>query len=170
LNLEVEVMQVRIRQASLKDLGTMLEWRGHSEFMREAIRYEFGSIARGETVVFLAFAETELAGIELVGTVQLLRGHDDPDLMRDAAYLQGLEVRESFRRQGIAGRLVERLEDQARLDGRGRVTVMIEPDNVASLAFFTKLGYQVFKHSSFVWDGRELPVLCLKKLIRSRMI
>jgi hypothetical protein len=74
-------MRLRIRQATLKDLGAMLEWRGHSEFMREAIRYEFGSIARGETVVFLAFAETELAGIELVGTVQLVRGHDDPDLI-----------------------------------------------------------------------------------------
>jgi ribosomal protein S18 acetylase RimI-like enzyme len=158
-------MQVRIRQASLKDLGAMLEWRGHSEFIREAIRYEFGSIARGETVVFLAFAETELAGIELVGTVQLVRGHDDPDLMRDAAYLQGLEVRETFRRQGIAGRLIKRLEDQARLDGRGRVTVMIEPDNDASLAFFGNLGYRVFKRSSFVWDGQELPVVCLEKFI-----
>jgi ribosomal protein S18 acetylase RimI-like enzyme len=162
-------MRLRIRQATLKDLGTMLEWRGHSEFMREAIRYEFGSIARGETVVFLAFAtnlsETKLARAELVGTVQLVRGHDDPDLMRDGAYLQGLEVRESFRRRGIAGRLIERLEDQARLDGRGRVTVMIEPDNVASLALFGNLGYQVFKHSSFVWDGQKLPVVCLEKFI-----
>jgi aminoglycoside 6'-N-acetyltransferase I len=160
LNFEFEVMQVRIRQASLKDLGAMLKWRGHSEFMREAITYEFGGIARDETVVFLA-----LAGSEFVGTVQLVRGHDDPDLMRDAAYLQGLEVRESFRRQGIAGRLIKRLEDQARLDGRGRVTVMIEPDNDASLAFFGNLGYRVFKRSSFVWDGQELPVVCLEKFI-----
>jgi aminoglycoside 6'-N-acetyltransferase I len=157
---KIGVVQVRIRKARLKDLGAMLEWRGHSEFMRRAIRYEFGSIARGETVVLLAFA-----GTELVGTVQLVRGHDDPDMLRDATYLQGLEVRETFRRQGIAGRLIERLEDQARLDGRGRVTVMVEPDNDASLAFFGNLGYQVFKHSSFVWDGRELPVVCLQKFI-----
>jgi GNAT superfamily N-acetyltransferase len=117
---KIGVVQVRIRKARFKDLGAMLEWRGHSDFLRQAIRYEFGSIVRGETVVFLAFA-----GTELVGTVQLVRGHDDPDLMRDAAYLQGLEVRETFRRQGIAGRLIKRLEDQARLDGRGRVTVMV---------------------------------------------
>jgi hypothetical protein len=57
-------MQVRIRQATLKDLGAMLEWRGDSEFMREAIRYEFGSIARDETFVFLARAKSELAGTE----------------------------------------------------------------------------------------------------------
>ena len=158
-------MQVRIRHATLEDLAAMLEWRGHSEFMRGAIRYEFGSICRGETVVFLAVAETELARTELVGTVQLVRGHDDPDLMRDAAYLQGLEVRETFRRQGIAKQLVELLEDQARQDGRGRVTVMIEPDNDASLALFGNLGYQVFKHSIFVWDGQELPVVCLEKSV-----
>ncbi len=66
-------MRLRIRHATLKDLGAMLEWRGHSEFMREAIMYEFNSIARDETVVFLA-----LAGSEFVGTVQLVRGHDDP--------------------------------------------------------------------------------------------
>jgi ribosomal protein S18 acetylase RimI-like enzyme len=161
-------MRLRIRQATLKDLGAMLKWRGHSEFLRETITYEFGSIARGETVVFLAFAgsdltATELAEPELVGTVQLVRGHDDPDLMRDAAYLQGLEVRENFRRRGIARRLIARLENRALLDGRGRVTVMIEPDNDASLAFFGNLGYQVFKHSSFVWDGQELPVVCLEK-------
>jgi ribosomal protein S18 acetylase RimI-like enzyme len=163
-------MQVRIRHATLEDLDAMLEWRGHSEFMREAIRYEFGSIARGETIVFLAVAETELARTELaqtelIGTVQLVRGHDDPDLMRNAAYLQSLEVRETFRRQGIAGRLIARLEDQARQDGRGRVTVMIEPDNDASLALFGNLGYQVFKHSIFVWDGQELPVVCLEKSV-----
>jgi ribosomal protein S18 acetylase RimI-like enzyme len=162
-------MQLRIRQATLDDLGTMLEWRGHSQFMREAITYEFRSIARGETVVFLAFAETELVGIELVGTVQLVRGHDDPDLMRDAAYLQGLEVRETFRRQGIAGLLIERLEDQALLDGRGRVTLMIEPDNDASLMLFKNLGHRVFKHSSFVWAGESLPVVCLEKSISPRM-
>jgi aminoglycoside 6'-N-acetyltransferase I len=159
---KIHVMSVHIRHATPKDLGAMLEWRGHSEFMREAIQYEFGSIARGETVVFLAFA-----GSELVGTVQLVRGHDDPDLMRDAAYLQGLEVRETFRRQGIAGRLIKRLEAQARLDGRGRVTVMIEPDNDTSLAFFGILGYRVFKHSSFVWDDQKLPVVCLEKFIRA---
>ena len=157
-------MRLRIRQARLKDLGAMLEWRGHSEFMREAIRYEFNSIARDETVVFLA-----LAGSEFVGTVQLVRGHDDPDLLCDAAYLQGLEVRKTFRRQGIAGLLIERLEDQARLDGRSRVTVMVEPDNDASLAFFGNLGYQVFKHSSFLWDGESLPVVCLEKSIRSKI-
>jgi ribosomal protein S18 acetylase RimI-like enzyme len=85
--------------------------------------------------------------------------------LRDAAYLQGLEVRESFRRQGIAGRLIKRLEDQARLDGRCCVTVMVEPDNDVSLALFGNLGYQVFKHSSFVWDGQKLPVVCLEKFI-----
>jgi ribosomal protein S18 acetylase RimI-like enzyme len=169
-NCKILVMQLRIRQATLEDLGAMLEWRGHSKFMREAIMYEFGSITRGETVVFLAFAATKLAGIELVGTVQLVRGHDDPDLMHDAAYLQGLEVRETFRRQGLAGRLIARLEDQARLDGRGRVTVMIEPDNDLSLAFFENLGYQVFKHSSFVWAGESLPVVCLEKSIRSKIV
>ncbi len=90
-------------------------------------------------------------------------------LLCDAAYLQGLEVRKTFRRQGIAGLLIERLEDQARLDGRSRVTVVVEPDNDASLAFFGNLGYQVFKHSIFLWDGESLPVVCLEKSIRSKI-
>jgi ribosomal protein S18 acetylase RimI-like enzyme len=95
-----------------------------------------------------------------------VRGHDDPDLLRDAAYLQGLEVRETFRRHGIAGLLIARLEDQARWDGRGRVTAMVEPDNDQSLALFDHLGYQVFKRSSFVWADKEAPVFCLEKSIR----
>jgi GNAT superfamily N-acetyltransferase len=143
-------MQIRIRHATLEDLDAMLVWRGHSTADREAIIRGFEGLSSGRNLIFLAFAADRL-----VGTVQLVREHSDADLVRNALYVQGLEVHEDYRRTGIAQLLLGTLEDQARLGGCVRATVMIEPDNQASLTVFTKLGFQAFKNLEFNlgWSG-----------------
>jgi ribosomal protein S18 acetylase RimI-like enzyme len=149
---------VFIRQATPADLEPMLVWRGHSTAARAAIEYEFKKLPSQNTIIFLAHA-----GTKLVGTVQMVRFHPDPDLTREAVYLQAVEVRPELRRQGLAKRLCLALEAQAKHEHKKRVTVAVEPHNSASLGLFASLGYLEFKRSSFVWDGQELPVLCLEK-------
>jgi ribosomal protein S18 acetylase RimI-like enzyme len=153
-------MNIRIRRANTEDLETMLAWRGHSSAMREAIAYEFGEIPTGLRTIFLAFAD-----IQLVGTVQMLLEHEDADLIRDAAHLQALEVHHDFQRRGIASRLNKTLMAEAKRLGCSKVTLMVEPENAAARALYTKLGFRVFKTSTFVWDSQVLPVLCMERSI-----
>jgi GNAT superfamily N-acetyltransferase len=149
---------ITIRQAVAADLEPMLRWRGHSEAAKAAIGFEFSKLPSGANSIFLAHH-----GAKLVGTVQLVRHHPDPDLTRDGVYLQAVEVRPELRRQGLAKRLCLALEQQAKFEHKKRVTVAIEPLNTASLGLFANLGYLEFKRSSFVWDGKELPIVCLEK-------
>ena len=157
-------MTLEVREAMAEDLGPMLAWRGWSGAMRDAITSEFARLERDEAVMLLAFLAGEPVGTaQPVGTVQLVRDHADPDLIRDAAYLQALEVREGFRRRGIARALVAELERRASLEGRSRVTLMVEPDNETARAFYAALGYRAFKESTDTWDGQACAVLCLEK-------
>jgi ribosomal protein S18 acetylase RimI-like enzyme len=149
---------ITIRHAVAADLEKMLAWRGHSDAAKAAIGHEFARLSSFENTIFLAHH-----GATLVGTVQLVRHHPDPDLTRDGVYLQAVEVRPALRRQGLAKRLCLALEQQAKVEQKKRVTVAIEPHNTASLGLFASLGYLEFKRSSFVWDGKELPIVCLEK-------
>ena len=150
-------MDITIRQASADDLESMLAWRGHSPAMRDGLTQAFAQILVRSRVIFLA-----CSGTQLVGTVQMALEHDDPDLIRDAVYLQSLEVHQDFLRYGIASRLNQTLIAQAKQEGYARVTLMVEPENVAALALYAKLGFRVFKASEYIWDGQVLPVLCME--------
>jgi ribosomal protein S18 acetylase RimI-like enzyme len=149
---------ITIRHAVAADLEQMLAWRGYSEAANAAIGFEFAKLSSHENIIFLAHH-----GAKLVGTVQLVRQHADPDLTRDGVYLQAIEVHAQLRRKGLATRLCLELEAQAKLEQKKRVTVAIEPHNTASVGLFASLGYFEFKRSSFVWDRQELPVICLEK-------
>jgi ribosomal protein S18 acetylase RimI-like enzyme len=150
---------ITIRHAVAADLDKMLAWRGHSDAAKAAIGFEFARLSSAENTIFLAHH-----GAKLVGTVQLVRHHPDPDLAcDDSVYVQAVEVRCELRRNGLAKRLCLALEEQARLEQKKRTTVAIEPDNAPSLGLFASLGYVEFKRSSYVWDGVELPIVCLEK-------
>ena len=151
-------MEITIRHANLDDLEPMLSWRGNTPAMRSALEQEFARHARGESIMFVAFADEQM-----VGTVQLVRHHADPELARNAAYLQALEVHHAFRRLGIGQKLFRAFERQARLEGASRIALMVEPENAQAIALYTKLGFQTFKESTDTWDGQTYPVLCLEK-------
>lgn len=149
-------MSITIRQATAQDLEPMLLWRGDSNAMKKALTREFARMMRGQSQIFLAFSE-----IQQVGTVQMVFEHEDPDLVHNAVYLQALEVHQDFRNSGIATILCQTLMDRARLAGRSKVTVMVEPNNSPALGFFHKLGFEVFKESRFIWDSEYYPTLCM---------
>jgi ribosomal protein S18 acetylase RimI-like enzyme len=152
---------ISIRHATLTDLKPMLEWRGKSKASQEAITREFNLLTTKTTTIFLAHHAEQL-----IGTVQLRRDHNDPDMIQDAVYLQALEVHQDFQRQGIATKLCLALEALAIKEGYFRVTVSIEPHNQASLQFFQSLDYRIFKESEFIWDGKILPVVCFEKYLK----
>lgn len=152
---------LEIRHATQTDLETMLAWRGQSKASVKAITREFNLLANKTTTIFLAH-HTE----QLIGTVQLRRDHNDPDIIQDSVYLQALEVHEDFQRQGIATKLCLALEALAAKKSCFRVIVSIEPHNQPSLQFFKSLDYRIFKESEFTWDGKILPVICFEKYLK----
>jgi ribosomal protein S18 acetylase RimI-like enzyme len=153
-------VSIQIRQAALHDLEPMLRWRAHTDAMRTAITRDLNAISAGKVLIFKATSTNDL-----VGTVQLVRQHADPDLARDAAYLSALEVHRDHRRQSIAKQLINTLESTAKTEGLSRVTTMVEPNNIASRELCKRLEYKVFKDSAFEWDGQNYPVVCLEKLL-----
>jgi ribosomal protein S18 acetylase RimI-like enzyme len=76
------------------------------------------------------------AGEEIVGTV--MGGWDGR-----RAYLYHLTVRPDHRRQGVATRLLEAVEDRMRARGALKVKCQVFVDNAAALAFFRARNYEV---------------------------
>jgi ribosomal protein S18 acetylase RimI-like enzyme len=156
----VDAMIENIRLATWVDLELMLAWRGSTTDMRKAITEEFLNLQLGKCQIFLAFSKEN----ELIATVQIQREHPDQDFCDEkSAYVQALEVRHEFRQRGIASTIMDFLEQHAKQQGIERLTLMVEADNVPAVALYQKLGFQGFKNSFWVWDGKEIPTICLEK-------
>jgi GNAT superfamily N-acetyltransferase len=153
-------MKYTIRLATPADLDPMLEWRGDTEAMRVALRAEFADLAQGKSTIWIAFSPDD----RQIGTVQILFMHKDCSLTdRYSAYLQALEVREEFRGEGIGTMLVSTIERYAKSSGYTRLTLMVEPNNIYALAFYQRLGFQIFRHTIDTWDGQTDRAFCLEK-------
>jgi len=64
-------------------------------------------------------------------------------LVLDEVHITTLAVEESFRRRGIASRLVEALIEKARAGGARFLTLEVRPSNKAALCFYEKFGFSV---------------------------
>jgi ribosomal protein S18 acetylase RimI-like enzyme len=149
-----------IRLATWADLELMLAWRGSTTTMRDAITQEFLNLQLGTCQIFLAFGKEN----ELIATVQIQREHPDPDFCDEiSAYVEALDVRHEFRRRGIASTIMDFLEQHAKQQGIERLTLMVETDNAPAVALYQKLGFHGSKNSFWVWDGKEIPTICLEK-------
>jgi ribosomal protein S18 acetylase RimI-like enzyme len=140
-----------------------LEWRGGSDaHLRAVIQRELESQHRSERVIFVALEEKEV-----IGTVQLVYTHEDPELANGTTrgYVQALEVNAKHRRQGVGAALMQHLEKAARDRGFSSLALMVEPDNYAALELYKRSGYGVFKTSSWRWKEREYETFCLEKLL-----
>jgi ribosomal protein S18 acetylase RimI-like enzyme len=149
-----------IRLANWADLELMLTWRGSTIAMRDAITEEFLNLQLSICQIFLAFNKKG----ELIGTIQLKHEHSDPDFCDEkSAYVQALEVRHDYFRRGVASTLMDFLEQHAKQQGIERLTLMVETDNAPAVALYQKLGFHGFKNSFWVWEGKEIPSICLEK-------
>jgi ribosomal protein S18 acetylase RimI-like enzyme len=138
-----------------------LAWRAEDEIGYQIVRGEVEAHFVGQRVLWVA-----VLGGAMVGTVQLLFDHPDPDLADErSGYIQALEVRPAYCRLGIASALLERVEQEALGRGLCRVTLMVEPDNVGAQLLYRKRGYRQFKRSVFGWKGMMYPTLCLEKVL-----
>ena len=103
-----------------------LPFRPRGRDRREKMRIE---MERGTAVFLVAVAGGEVVGVVL-GTHDGRRG-----------WINRLAVIPTYRRRGIAGRLVRGVEARADALGIDIVAALIESENEASLAFFRRMGY-----------------------------
>ncbi len=70
------------------------------------------------------------------------------------AYVVTLDVAPAFRRQGIAGRLLEAAEREARRAGTDRITLHVWTENAAAIRFYESCGFQRLQlHADFYAPG-----------------
>jgi probable phosphoglycerate mutase len=154
--------EVTIRPLIVQDIEKFTAWRGGDDYKDDIVRKEIQEHLTGKRVLLVA--ET---GGQLVGTVQFVPTHEDPDLAdgKTTAYLQALEVREDCRRQGLGTRLTGTVERIGIEQGFRRLTLMVEPDNTPAISFYRRLGFKAFKDSSELWRGKPLALICMSKAL-----
>lgn len=114
----------------------MLLFPGHEA---EALSEEMlGYIKGGGTAVFLARAAGEAVGIAQCG---LRHDYVEGTSGGPVGYLEGVYVREGFRRSGIAAALVAACEDWARGQGCREFASDCTLDNTQSIAFHLGMGF-----------------------------
>ena len=86
-------------------------------------------IKRNPTTCFGAFSDGQLVGV-------ILTGHDGR-----RAIIHHMCVHPDFRRQGIAGRLVEKAEQALKAEGINKIFGLVFKDNDTANAFWEKQGY-----------------------------
>jgi ribosomal protein S18 acetylase RimI-like enzyme len=89
-------------------------------------------LTRDPELFLVAEAHGDVAGV-VMGTYDGRRG-----------WILRLAVDPAHRRQGIASRLVDELENRFRLVGCPRVNLLVMPDNAVALRFWQALGYLPF--------------------------
>ncbi len=83
------------------------------------------------------------------------------------AHLNLLGVEPAYRRFGIGRRLVEWLEETARVGGMFSVRLEVRAGQTGSRAFYRRLGYQEDKYIPGYYSGREAAVRMTHDLRRS---
>jgi ribosomal-protein-alanine N-acetyltransferase len=59
----------------------------------------------------------------------------------DQIHLANIAIDASYRRQGIARRLLERLNEYARQNGQGRIILEVRPSNISAIALYETEGF-----------------------------
>lgn len=127
----------------------LLLWPDHTleEFVQEMKNF----ISQPDAKVILAYHDNEAIGF---AQCQLRYDYVEGTSSSPVGYLEGLYVKESFRRQGIAKQLVQACEDWAKEKGCSEFASDCELENEESLAMHLKLGF-----------SEANRVICFKKAL-----
>ena len=79
----------------------------------------------------------------------------------DAYYLQGIAVAEAARGRGVGSRLIEHIEEQARVAGTNRLTLHVAIENEGA--------QRLYRRHGFVEEARSARLLCLPETEVLRM-
>lgn len=111
-------------------------WDGHDAAELEA---DLAQITDGQKgVIFLAEADGQAVGF---AQCQLRHDYVEGTESSPVGYLEGIFVREEYRKQGYAARLLQACEDWAREKGCKEFASDCELNNDTSLAFHLKVGF-----------------------------
>jgi aminoglycoside 6'-N-acetyltransferase I len=130
-----------IKEATLQDTKeaahlALLLWPGHTleEFIQEMKHF----IAQPDAKVFLATHDSETIGF---AQCQVRYDYVEGTSSSPVGYLEGLFVKEAFRKQGFAKNLVNACEKWAKKKGCHEFASDCEIENEESLAMHLKLGF-----------------------------
>ncbi len=150
-----QLERVRVREATFRDLPHLVEAWGELARYHEQLdpgfalsrgwrqsyaAYVASLLGREDVCVVVAWAPGELAGMA-VARMMLAPAFFR---YRRRGYIQDVYTREPYRRQGIARRMVERLEAWLRTQGIRRVELTVALQNPTALAFWEDLGYRPY--------------------------
>lgn len=130
-----------IKEATLQDTKevahlALLLWPGHT--LDELIQEMTLFIAHPDAKVFLATHDSETIGF---AQCQLRYAYVEGSSSSPVGYLEGLFVKEAFRKQGFAKKLVNACEKWAKKKGCHEFASDCEIENEESLAMHLKLGF-----------------------------
>ena len=131
-----------LRKAEQKDKNTigslaLLLWPGHAV---EELREEIAEILKSKEAVFFLAVEGE----EAIGFSQCQLRHDYVEGTNSSpvGYLEGIFVKERFRKRGIAGALLLQCQNWAKEKGCTEFASDCELHNEASRSFHLHHGFQ----------------------------
>jgi len=159
-------VDVEIRLAQPADIASLETWSGFdTPAHRQALRY-YLTMQDADLGALLVAAVDDY----LVAQLFLWFHRDDPTLADGTKTISitALRVRPAFRKRGIASRLAEVAETMAAAIGFETVTIGTDIDNDAAHRLYLSWGYEEFKRSTYEWDGKTFPQICLRKSLRGR--
>lgn len=141
-------MAVRIRRIRLADYEAMIAVFDacglHPQTRGRDSRRNIAKQLRSNRNLYLGAFD----GPRLIGTV--LGTHDTRK-----GWINRLTVLPEYRRKGIAAKLVRAAERGLRKEGMEIIAALIDADNTASRALFSKLGYTTSDILYYRWKARE---------------
>ncbi|SOC42545.1 aminoglycoside 6'-N-acetyltransferase [Ureibacillus acetophenoni] len=130
-----------IKEATLSDAKeaaqmAILLWPNHTleEFTLEMTNF----ITQPDAIIFLAYHDQKVVGF---AQCQLRYDYVEGTSTSPVGYLEGLYVKEEFRKQGYAKQLVNACENWAKQKGCQEFASDCELDNETSLAVHLSLGF-----------------------------
>lgn len=130
-----------LKKATLQEVNdaaqlALLLWPNHT--LEEFIHEMKELIAQPDATVMLAYQDREAVGF---AQCQLRYDYVEGTRSSPVGYLEGLYVKEAFRKKGIARELVSACEKWAKAKGCREFASDCELDNEESLATHLKLGF-----------------------------
>jgi ribosomal-protein-alanine N-acetyltransferase len=126
----------------------------------------FGSDAWSDALVSEGLSGTIPGALYLVATCAECGQPDDvvgyaiASLFADVAELQRIAVRPDARRTGVASRLLERVEQEARRRYSERLLLEVREDNAGACAFYAARGFvEIDRRPRYYADGTHAVVL-----------
>ena len=130
-----------IRQADMRDVDTLTDltlelWPDHS---RQEMKTELQrQLSAERAVYFLAVEEEKMAGF---AQCQLRHDYVEGTESSPVGYLEGIYIREDWRKKGLARQLLETCEQWAKAQGCSEFASDCELSNLQSLEFHLKAGF-----------------------------